>query len=107
MKSAVINRTSPFVDIVELLSGSWNEYESGEFHVVRTPFFLVLSATLDAGRHVLPFRFSVPVAATVSHADGTVDAAVIRPGETAVELSAPGVFALQVFGIHAEVRGAV
>ena len=107
MKSAIINRTSPFVDIVELLSGSWNEYTAGEFRVVRTPFFLTLTATLDAGRHVLPFRFTVPVAAVVAHADGTVDAAVIRPGETAVELSAPGVFSLQVFGIHAEVKGAV
>ena len=104
MKSAVINRTSPYVDIVELLSGAWQEYDEGEFHVVKTPFFLVLSATLDAGKHVLPFRFTVPVAATVSHVGGNVDAAVIRPGDTAVELSEPGIFSLQVFGAFGDVK---
>ena len=105
MKSAVINKTSPFVDVVELLSGAWQEYDAGEFHVVKTPFFLSLTATLDSGSHALPFRFAIPVAAVVSHADGSVDASVIRPGETAVNLATPGLFSLTVFGVHAEVKG--
>lgn len=104
MRSAIINRTSSLTDVMELLQGPWQEYDDGEFHIVKTPFFLVLTATLDAGSHALPFTFAVPVAGTVSHADGSVDASVIRPGETAVNLSSPGIFALQVFGAFADVK---
>lgn len=104
MKSGLINKTSPFVDIVDMLSGSWNEYDEGEFHVVVTPFFTVLSATLDAGSHVFPFKVSVPVAAVVSHADKTVDSCIIRPGDTAVKLDKAGIFNLQLFGEHARMR---
>ena len=89
---------------MELLQGPWQEYDTGEFHIVKTPFFLVVTATLDAGSHALPFTFAVPVAGTVSHADGSVDASVIRPGETAVNLSSPGIFSLQVFGAFGHVK---
>ena len=105
MKSGLINKTSPYVDVVDLLSGSWNEYDSGDFHIVVSPFFTVLSATLDAGSHALPFKVTIPVAAVVSHADGSVDACIVKPGDTAVHLNRPGIFNLQMFGEHAKVTG--
>lgn len=98
MFNGVINKTSPVVDSIHVLTGVWNEYDSGEFHIVKTPFFTVITATLDAGKHPVPFKVGIPVAATVAHADGSVSAAILRPGETAVEIDSPGVFTMQVFG---------
>lgn len=103
MKSGMINRTSPFVDVLEMLSGSWNEYDTGVFHIVVTPFFTVLSATLDSGSTELPFRFTLPVAGTLSHDDGSMDAVIIRPGQTAINAEKPGLFQLQLFGDAARV----
>lgn len=103
MKSGIINRTSPYVDVLEQMTGVWNEYDSGSFHVVVTPFFTVLTATLDAGSAELPFRVTLPVAGTLSHADGSVEAVIIRPGQTAVSVDSPGIFQLQMFGESAKV----
>lgn len=104
MYSGTINKFSPQVDVLEVLSGLWNEYDKGEFHVVVTPFFTVVTATLDTGSHVLPFSVTVPVAGTVSHADGTVEAVIVKPGDTAVSLSHPGIFQLDLFGYKAKVK---
>lgn len=106
MKSAVINKTSPIGDLLEMMSGSWIETDKEEWHIVRTPFFLVMTGTLDPGRHVLPFKFQVPVAARISNADGTAAAAIIKPGDEAVEVSKPCILDLQVFGQQADVKGA-
>lgn len=103
MRSGQINRASNFVDVVEVLTGSWNEYDSGSFHVVVTPFFTVLTATLDAGSTGLPFRVTMPVAGTISHADGSVEAVIIRPGQTAVSIDSPGIFQMKMFGESAKV----
>lgn len=103
MKSGTINRTSPYVDVVEQLTGTWNEYDADGFHVVVTPFFTVLTATLDAGSAGLPFRVTMPVAGTISHADGSVEAVIIRPGQTAVSVDSPGIFQMQMFGESAKV----
>lgn len=101
MKSGLISKTSPQVDVLEILTGSWDDYTDGEFHVTHTPFFTVLTATLKAGRHPIPFKFSVPVAGIVYHADGTLEAVIVRPGENAVNIKTPGIFNLQVFGDQA------
>lgn len=103
MKSGMINRTSPFVDVIEMLSGSWNEYNIGVYHIVVTPFFTVITATLDAGSTELPFRFTLPVAGTLSHEDGSIDAVIIKPGQTAINAETPGLFQLQLFGDAARV----
>lgn len=103
MKSGMINRTSPYVDVVEMLSGTWNEYDSGDYHIVVTPFFTVITATLDAGSTELPFSFTLPVAGTLSHDDGSVEAVIIRPGQTAINVGTAGLFQLQLFGDAAKV----
>ena len=103
MNSGLISKTSPYVDIIDVLSGTYSEYDSGSFHVVVTPFFTVLTATLDAGSTGLPFRVTMPVAGTISHADGSVEAVIIRPGQTAVSVDSPGIFQLQMFGESAKV----
>ena len=103
MKSGTINRTSPCADGVEQMTGTWNEYGSGSFHVVVAPCFTVLTATLDPGSTGLPFRVTMPVAGTISHADGSVEAVIIRPGQTAVSVDSPGIFQMQMFGESAKV----
>lgn len=103
MKSGMINRTSSFVDVLEQLTGSWNEYNSGDYHIVLTPFFTVITATLDEGSKELPFKVTRPVAGTISHADGTVDAVIIKPGQTAIKIAKAGLFNLQMFGDAAKV----
>lgn len=104
MKSGFISRTSRTEDVLEILTGTWDDYVSGDWHVTATPFFTVITATLDAGKHPLPFTFSAPVAALLSHADGSVGAVIVRPGDTAVDIPEPGIFNLQVFGGQASLR---
>lgn len=102
MFNGIINKGSPGIDLVEVLSGTWNEYRSGEWSVTKCPFFLVIEANLDAGQHTLPFTFSVPVAGTLVTPDGDVRGVIVRPGETAVDLEEPGILTFQVFGDRAK-----
>lgn len=54
MRSALINSGSKKEDIYGVLTGVWNEYNDREWHVVKTPFFIAMTATLDAGPNMLP-----------------------------------------------------
>lgn len=54
MKSQVINRNSTYQDIQQLLTGSWSESTQKGFTVLRTPFFTVITGTLEKGSHILP-----------------------------------------------------
>lgn len=103
MHSGLISRTSPYTDVIDVLTGSYAEYNSGSYHIVVTPFFTVITATLDEGSKELPFKVTRPVAGTISHADGTVDAVIIKPGQTAIKIEKAGLFNLQMFGDAAKV----
>lgn len=102
MFNGIINKGSPSVDLVEVLSGTWNEYTVGEWSVTKCPFFLVIEANLDAGQHTLPFTFSVPVAGTLVTPSRNVQGVIVRPGETAIDLTEPGIVTFQVFGDRAK-----
>lgn len=57
MKNAIINGHSPKEEVLGVLTGIWNEYNAGldkAFHIVKTPFFVAITATLQAGTHILP-----------------------------------------------------
>lgn len=54
MRNGIINETSKLTDIVGVLTGIWNEYDEREWHVVKTPFMVAMTATLDAGPNILP-----------------------------------------------------
>ena len=101
MRSGIIDRGSGLAQIAGILTGTWSEFDRGKFHVVKTPFLLSLSATLDAGSTELPFQFTVPVAGSVVHNNGSMTGVVIRPGQTAVNLNSPGLFTLTVYGEQA------
>lgn len=104
MKSGQINKTSPYVDLLEILSGTWNEYESDGWHIVKTPLFLSLTGTFSAGSHVLPFTFSIPIAGTLYAADNTIASVIVRPGETAINIGKPGIVQMTLFGQQSAIR---
>ena len=54
MRNAVINGGSPKEDVLGVLTGVWNEFDDREWHVVKTPFMVALTATLKAGPQILP-----------------------------------------------------
>ena len=54
MRKAVINGGSPKEEVLGVLTGVWNEYDDREWHVVKTPFMVALTATLKAGPQILP-----------------------------------------------------
>ena len=103
MNSGLISKTSPYVDIIDVLSGTYSEYDSGSFHIVVTPFFTVLSAVLDAGSAALPFRVTTPVAGTLFHDGGGIEAVIIRPGQTAIHTSEAGILQISLFGDQAKI----
>lgn len=54
MRNALINMNSPKEDVLGVLCGVWNEYDDREWHVVKTPFMVAMTATLPAGPQILP-----------------------------------------------------
>ena len=54
MRSAQINGNSPKEDVLGVLTGVWNEYDERDWHVVKTPFMVAMTATLKAGPQILP-----------------------------------------------------
>ena len=54
MRNALINMNSQKEDVWGVLCGIWNEYDDREWHVVKTPFMVAMTATLDAGPNILP-----------------------------------------------------
>ena len=102
MRDGAINGGSQFQEVLGILTGQWQEFDRNGWHVVLTPFFVVLTATLDAGKTPLPYKFKVPVAGTVAYADGSVGAVIVKPGENAVEIAKPGIMQFNVFGDSAE-----
>lgn len=102
MFSGVINKTSPVTDVLEVLSGSWNQYKSNEWQIYHTPFFTVFTAVLDAGQHPLPFTVNVPVAGILSTNSGDVKAVVVKPLQTAVNLPDSGIVNITVYGNQAK-----
>lgn len=56
MRSALINRASNFDDVREQLTGAWSSKVIRGVTVITTPFFTVVTGTMEAGGNVLPVR---------------------------------------------------
>ena len=107
MRSTIIDSGSKQSDIWGVLTGVWNEYDKGEWHIVRTPFYLTLSATLEEGGHPLPFRFKNPICGIVYGADGAIGSVVVRPGENSVNVQSTCIVKFSLFGTEADVEGVI
>lgn len=88
MRNGVINAGSPREDIWGVLTGIWNEYDTGnnkEWHVVTTPFFIHCDAVLKAGRNQLPFKPNRTTALSWTSKDN-FGSVVCRVGETGFDI---------------------
>ena len=100
MRSGIITSNSPREDIWGTLTGIWNEYEYGpnrEWHIVKTPFFVNMTAVLPAGRNELPI---VPVRTTALAWTSKDDSGsvVCRVGESGFDLPSPAYVEITMFG---------
>ena len=107
MRSTIIDEGSKQSDIWGLLQGTWNEYESGEWHIVKTPFFLTMTATCDVGGHPLPFKFLVPVCGILYYPDGGLEAVIVRPGENSINVTKKCIAKFQLFGSETETAAVI
>lgn len=103
MNSAIIDKGSKANDILGLLTGEWSEFDRDNWHVVKTPFFLSVTSVVSAGKQALPFRMKQPVAGLLYKQNNTIEAVLIRPGDTAVTFSGSGLFKMDLFGTMADV----
>lgn len=107
MRSAVIDAGSKQEDIWGLLQGTWNEYDSGEWHVVKTPFFTTITLTAEPGGHPLPWKFKNPACGLLYYSDGSVESVVVRPGENSINVTRTCIVKFQLFGSEADVGGVI
>lgn len=97
MRSAIITESSKSSDIVGVLTGVWNEYEDRGWHVVKTPFFVSLSATLQAGPQILPVTPRRAAVLTWSNASSSGNI-VLKAMERNFELPENAVVEATLFG---------
>ena len=101
MRSGIINSNSPKEDIWGILTGVWNEYDTGgadnRWHVIKTPFFVHCEAVLKAGRHEIPFAPDSTKAVVWTSKDGH-GAEIIRAGTTGFTLAENAFCEITIFG---------
>lgn len=100
MRNGIINSNSPKEDVWGMLTGIWNEFDAGnnkEWHVVKTPFFLHMEATLEAGRHELPFPPNSTKALEWTAADES-GRVVLHAGDTGFTLPRNAFCEVTMFG---------
>lgn len=98
MRNGIINGNSPKEDIVGALTGVWNEYDSGSWHVVVTPFFTVLSGTLQPGTHPLPFLFNGSTMLRLAYGDGSSENRIVKARTSDVVITTACLAEMTVFG---------
>lgn len=104
MFSGVINKNSSQIDVLEVLSGTYGQYEDGEWQIVKNPFLLVMTAVVDAGSHALPFTVTVPVPGILYGKDGNIESFIVRPGDTAVNITSSGLAQIMIIGDQAGLK---
>lgn len=104
MYSGTINKTSPVVDLNQVLTGIWDERTWQDWHIVMTPLFTCMDAVVSEGSVPLPYTVQVPVPALLFGKSGQVYALVVKPGDTAVYVPEAGVLQIQVFGSSIQLK---
>lgn len=107
MRSVIINEGSKANDVWGVLQGTWNEFDKNGWHVVMTPFFLVLTKTCEAGGNPLPFKFKTPVCGIAYKSDGDCNAVIVRPGENSINMAEKCIVKFQLFGSEANTEAVI
>ena len=97
MRNGIINAGSSKEDVLAVLTGTWNEYNDRGWHIVKTPFFVALSGTFQAGRQQLPGKPKTACLLTWANANG--DGHVVIPAlATGFDLPENAIVNLTLFG---------
>jgi hypothetical protein len=107
MRSGIIDAGSKQNDVWGILAGSWNEFDRNGWHVVMTPFFLVMTRTCEAGGNPLPFRFKDVVCGLAYKSDGSASAVIVRPGENSINMSDKCIVKFTLFGEEASTEAVI
>ena len=98
MYSGLVGKTTPIVDILTVLTGTWDERTDHDWKIVMTPFFTSMSRTVSQGSVALPYTVTVPVAAMLYGTSGTAHAMVVQPNQDALNCPEAGLVQINVFG---------
>lgn len=104
MYSGLIGKGTPVVDLLQVLTGQWDERTDGDWHIVMTPLFTVMDAVVSEGSVALPYKVTVPVPALLFGKSGTVYALIVKPGDDALYIPEAGVVQIQVFGAATQLK---
>lgn len=97
--SANINSGSPHEAIAGLMAGVWDEYDTREWHVVKTPMFLCVTGTFSsAGTYPLPFRFGMTVMAEIAYGNGASETKVVKLTDASISVGAACLVRILAFG---------
>jgi len=100
MRNGIINSSSPKEDVWGALTGIWNHYRTGQdkkWLVTKTPFFIHMEATLQAGTHQLPLSPNATKALYWTSKDNS-GGIIIKAGQKVFELPEPAFVELTIFG---------
>jgi hypothetical protein len=85
VKGAIITRNSSLDDIREQLSGTWSSREENGLSVFVTPFFTVITGTMQKGNNILPIK--PPSTAMLKWASANSSGnMVVKAGQTTVQV---------------------
>lgn len=104
MYAGLVGKSTPIIDILTVLTGTWDEREDHGFHVVMCPFFVSIDGPVSTGMVTLPYKVKSPVPALLYGASGEVHAIVVKPGEDAVLCPEDGVLRMTIFGSATQVE---
>ena len=104
--SANINRGSSLEAIAGLMAGTWNDYDSREWHIVKTPMFLCVTGTFsNAGTYPLPFRFGMTVMAEIAYGTGESETRIVKLTDTSITVDAACLVRILAFGKASDAQG--
>lgn len=104
MYSGLVGKTTPVVDLLQVLTGQWDERTVNDWHIVMTPLFTVMDAVVSEGSVALPYTVTIPVPALLFGKSGDTHALIVKPGDTALSVPEAGVVQIQVFGSATQLK---
>jgi hypothetical protein len=104
MYSGLVGQNTPIIDILTVLTGTWDERHDHDWHVVMCPFFVSMDRTVEAGSVALPFKVTVPTAALLYGASGTAHAIVVKPTDDAIVCPEAGYVQINIFGSTSQLK---
>ena len=105
MRNAVINAGSPQSDIWGALTGTWDETVSRSgWSYTKTPYFVAIYGTFEAGTYTLPFGFGDNVVLAIAYADGTSENRVLKVTDVSVQVAKQCMMQAVAFGLAAQTR---